>query len=823
MITLNFTVSNFCEIDKYAIDSYCRIHDEDKNKNLGDITTVKAEDIADCNVVVGGSPCFTSDTMVLTKYGYTPLKDIEIGDSVLSHDGRFHTVTAILSQGTKQIYTVKSNCFSPIKTTSNHRFYAKVEGGEPEWIEARNLTSLHYLGCHIGEPENKPNVSKKDLYTYGLLLRYDFTQENTTINLKVPTEIMPIIKKSLHKYDISFSVSVIEHDDTYLYINIYNSDIPSITKNLLTLSVEDTGILLSGYFENIDIKNDTFISDDLGLLYNISYLFMKYYKRPCQFKKYQNKYGLSFNSYVSNWHLENNYIWYPVTVSSTISSEKVFDLTVEDAHSFVVHHCTAHNCQDFSVSGKRKGAMWTCKDCGHQYNPLEVHYTKRDACPCCNSTNLEKTRSSLIVEYLRMIREKKPNFAVYENVKNLVGKEFKLLFDAFLEELHEYGYNTHYQVLNSKHFGIPQNRERVILIILKKELDNGQFKFPEPFDNGVRLIHVLENTVSHKYYVDNEKAETLLKTLSKEAMENISNTESPVFSEVKPQIDAAIENNENAVVQNKVCVASRGRYKENPNLRISGLPTEQRLEPNLNGTVNTLTSVQKDNLVLEQEIIVDEGIKPCVRKNFEREKQQIAESDKEIYQCQCDSGWQDNKIGIKVSPTLRANNPFTCVYANCCIRRLTPLECYRLMGFDDVDFDKARNGNPIMSDTQLYKQAGNSIVTNVLYYTYLNLYKAMPYLFDDIQLLSLFSGIGAFEKAFKMLQEYIKNPNYIPNDYRTIETENKPVRVGQVSSDGSQAGTVYSDKNIAPTICAGCHGYAMGYIFTENFQEPPMS
>jgi DNA (cytosine-5)-methyltransferase 1 len=452
-----------------------------------------------------------------------------------------------------------------------------------------------------------------------------------------------------------------------------------------------------------------------------------------------------------------------------------------------------HNCQDFSVSGKRKGAAWTCSDCGHEHNPLEVHYTKRGTCPICGSSNLKKTRSSLIVEYLRMIREKKPNFAVYENVKNIVGKDFKQLFNAFLDELHEYGYNTYYQVLNAKHFGIPQNRERVILIIIKKELDNGKFKFPETFDSGIRLIHVLENSVAQKYYVNNEKAETLLRTLSKEAMENISNTNSPIFTDVKPAIENAVEKESDEAVQNKFCVACRGRYKENPNLRISGLPTEQRLEPNLNGTVNTLTSVQKDNLVMEQEILVDKEHVPH-------------------------DGWDKNAIDIKVE-----SKEDTYVYANCCIRRLTPLECFRLMGFSDEDFYRAQKGETIMSDTQLYKQAGNSIVTNVLYYTYVELYKAMPYLFDDVKLLSLFSGIGAFEKAFYMLQKYINDPNYIPNDYRKIIAENKPVRVGQVSSDGSQAGTVYSDQNIAPTICAGCHGYAMGYIYTENFTKPPMN
>ena len=91
------------------------------------------------------------------------------------------------------------------------------------------------------------------------------------------------------------------------------------------------------------------------------------------------------------------------------------------------------------------------------------------------------------------------------------------------------------------------------------------------------------------------------------------------------------------------------------------------------------------------------------------------------------------------------------------IRKLTPLECWRLMGFSDDDFDKAQQAG--ISDTQLYKQAGNSIVVDVLYYIFKNLYEAMPYLFDDLKVGSYFSGIGAFEKGLDRLYEDINSGN----------------------------------------------------------------
>ena len=167
-------------------------------------------------------------------------------------------------------------------------------------------------------------------------------------------------------------------------------------------------------------------------------------------------------------------------------------------------------CTDFSVAGKQAGSVWTCKECGHTYNPLEAHYTKRDRCPECNADTIEKTSSSLLVEWLRFLREKQPRFAVYENVKNIVGSRFKKTFDLFIGELEECGYNVYWQVLNAKHYGIPQNRERVYCVIIRKDLDNGLFKFPEPIPLKMLLSDMLEDKVDERYYLDDSKVADLI-------------------------------------------------------------------------------------------------------------------------------------------------------------------------------------------------------------------------------------------------------------------------------------------------------------------------
>lgn len=142
-------------------------------------------------------------------------------------------------------------------------------------------------------------------------------------------------------------------------------------------------------------------------------------------------------------------------------------------------------------------------------------------------------------------------------------------------------------------------------------------------------------------------------------------------------------------ILDKTIVAMRGRNPDNPSDRTVGSPTEQRLEPNSQGLCNTLTSVQKDNLVMEKVLGVT------------------------LFESDGFGGWKVNKE--ELSPTIRAEK--VCAGAletgipQYRIRKLTPLECWRLMDFTDEDFEKAAQVN---SNTQLYKQAGNSIVKNVL-------------------------------------------------------------------------------------------------------------
>lgn len=404
--------------------------------------------------------------------------------------------------------------------------------------------------------------------------------------------------------------------------------------------------------------------------------------------------------------------------------------------------CGGSPCQDFSVAGEQKGSVWTCKDCGHEYNPLTVHWSKRNKCPHCDSENIEKTRSSLLVEYLRVIRGNKPNFGMYENVKNIVGKRFKdTTFKLFEEELHEYGYNTYWKVLNARNYGIPQNRERLYLIFIKKELDNGKFKFPKSFSLNRRLKDLLDDVVDEKFYIDDER---VLKLIN-QAKNNPYTNKSANFEPKEGQGSYAIRSHEFVRTGfTDECSTLAARDYKDPHCVVVG---------NTNPCGHGMNGNVYDEEGLSPTITTNKGEGNKIRQVAQIYPNSGNPQAGRIYDSEGISPAMDSCSGGNRMPkVLEGELPYR-------IRKMTPKECFRLMGFDDKHHNSASGVG--VSNTQLYKQAGNSIVVDVLYYILVELYTAMPYLFDDLKLSSFFSGIGAFEVALNRLYESINTGNFI--------------------------------------------------------------
>ena len=137
-------------------------------------------------------------------------------------------------------------------------------------------------------------------------------------------------------------------------------------------------------------------------------------------------------------------------------------------------------CQDFSLAGKQAGGD---KGSG--------------------------TRSSLMYETVRIVESLKPKYVIWENVKNLLSKKHKHNFTNYINSLNDIGYNSYYEVLNAKDYGIPQRRERVFTVSIRKDIDKGSFLFPEKEELKLKLIDLLEKEVDEKYYLSDEQINKL--------------------------------------------------------------------------------------------------------------------------------------------------------------------------------------------------------------------------------------------------------------------------------------------------------------------------
>ena len=321
-------------------------------------------------------------------------------------------------------------------------------------------------------------------------------------------------------------------------------------------------------------------------------------------------------------------------------------------------------CQDFSVAGKGAGGD---KDSG--------------------------TRSSLMYETLRIVEKLKPKYVIWENVKNLLSAKHRHNFDAYLEDMERLGYHSQYQVLNAKDYGVPQNRERVFTVSIRNDLDV-DFKFPEPQELTVRLKDVLEPRVDEKYYLSDEQTKRLKTTTYNTGSGGVYDQDG-----ICPTMSTMRGGNREPKI-----AASRGRNPMNPSDRSLGAPTVQRLEFNKNGTTNTITSVAKDNYVCEPAGGVP--IRTANKKGYD-----MAVNGDGIDLGHPQSNTRRGRVGHGVAKTLPTSDTQGTL-DDFRIRKLTPRECWRLMGFSDEDFEKAQSAG--ISNSQLYKQAGNSIVVNVL-------------------------------------------------------------------------------------------------------------
>ena len=323
------------------------------------------------------------------------------------------------------------------------------------------------------------------------------------------------------------------------------------------------------------------------------------------------------------------------------------------------------------------------------------------------------TRSSLMYETLRIVEKLRPKYVIWENVKNLLSKKHRHNFDAYQEAMKKLGYVNHYQVLNARDYGVPQNRERVFTVSIRSDIcvENGDtmgesyFRFPEPFPLEKKLKDILETDVDEKYYLSDKALSCFLSDGTgnyprrDRFLSNINRKNQEIGNTVTTRAGSRpTDNFIKETLSKQVCnrAVSEGFVK--PNDVIEYTYSGARMKEMDEGKIKVQNKTNKDCFSTLKTTADKLGVCVCAasrgRKSIDGVFRQRLEPRKD-----------------ETTNTLTTIQKDNLILNDFRIRKLTPLECWRLMGFDDSDFYKAEK---VVSQTQLYKQAGNSIVVNVL-------------------------------------------------------------------------------------------------------------
>lgn len=284
------------------------------------------------------------------------------------------------------------------------------------------------------------------------------------------------------------------------------------------------------------------------------------------------------------------------------------------------------------------------------------------------------TQSSLVWECFKIIEHSKPKYLLMENVKNLVGKKHKPQFDIICQKLNDLGYNNYWKVMNGKDYGVPQNRERVIMISIRKDVDNGNYHIPKPIKLNKYVKDLLEENVDDKYYISSDKLIIKNNVIYNPKCEDR-------LIEIGLLNTKGRESNKRVYHENSLCptITSMNGGGRQPKILIPQATKQGYIEMNIGGICDMSYPTSKTRRGRVQE-------------------------------------------NGNISPTLTATQQDVVIVENDYkIRKLTPLECWRLMGFKDEDYYKAKEiGLP---ETKLYERAGRGIVVPMLEEIFKELFK----------------------------------------------------------------------------------------------------
>lgn len=916
-IGADFEHYKLVEFDPYAVASYNAVHGTsfpslDITKIVGKNLEIKDTDRY-TYMMSYSFPCFTGDTLVLTNHGFKQIADVTTEDKVLTHQNRYKRVLASRKTGDKKIWKIKGSCVHDIECTENHKFYARkikrkisfkrnrdnsIELSNPQWVKCKDLSDQYYLGVAINQNNIVPKWKVKPLKT---------SQQCNIEKLMNHSKFWKLVGRLLHdgwtESDSGISVNYLRERDNELEILLCNCMIESFYETYgekLCINSEELKYFLQLFTCMIDKKSipsfmfdmpsdllrdfilgythnaaNKICSSNKAFIYSMAQLIAKAYCIPYNINANTKKDGyiLSWNPEdVLTWRgdeamheynkdrafYQSGYIWFPVDmIINTGETQPVYDIEVEDAHSFTANGVIAHNCQDLSLAGKQRGMS---KNSG--------------------------TRSGLLWEVERLLKEvdNLPQILFMENVPQVIGKKNIDDFhqwETFLESL---GYTNHIQILNAKNYGVAQNRERCFMFSFLGEYN---YHFPEPIPLKTRLKDYLETDVDEKYYIKNEKSKKLIDELIKSKtlkVDDSLNKKSKITKKTKifniNEFSSALRKAKKQVkktnffISRNLCVPIKEVEKWFKKGEQFIIPRPE-VWPDLKGCLKITTdkwdelvyqsklniggkqtnkedrenSVPKDEEVIEPKCLNSkggrqgkEGLQPSVQDRVydsdeiatavttsfmpsylvKETTEKIEERKKEqpkgtvIGSIYCDNSETFGTVLMPLAHTLKATKCDVAIVEELNDKDIKNEDVQiEMLGLLDIKGDEQVRrvyGVNGLAPTLNTMQGGNR----------------QPKIFEDQESKEQVSAAirGRYNKDGSTTQHLEEGSAEYTNAITTVTKDNViiekncncliiPEKVGQISIDGSQCGSVYSDEGCFPTLTAGCHGYANPHVYTR--------
>jgi intein/homing endonuclease len=349
------------------------------------------------DLLMGGSPCFTSDTLIMTNNGMKPIVDIKIGDYVLTHKSRYRKVLKTGFKEVNEVHILKGFGVHEIITTAEHPFYIRTKNSEPSWLSAKELEKGYYIGTtHNTEEINDIDNHNEDFWYFvgrftadGWIVKTKRKHRKNSYMYRVVLccgkHEFDIVKNIMDKLD--FHYNWYEDKSAYKFY-IYDMKLLSylekigreaknkrIHSDVWKLSSSKKKSFMEGYMSGDGcFTKGKFQATTVSklLAYELKQLINEVYQNNCTLGynirpdkgKVGNRIVNQKSTYIIQFRKEindkdrafyhNNYSWQPFR-KNTLLSEKhiVYNLEVEEDNSYTANTIVVHNCQGFSFAGKQ--------------------------------------------------------------------------------------------------------------------------------------------------------------------------------------------------------------------------------------------------------------------------------------------------------------------------------------------------------------------------------------------------------------------------------------------------------------------------------------